>query len=351
MGKIGPAAPQAAPARDLSAQVTGALALLPGDWDVLRGCPLGDGGREIDFVLLNGWRGVVLISGEAARPGEPRPDARLRRALENGRFPAIFGDWPPMLSLVVATGDAPADIAGVISASFDHLAPVALPGGDAWVGVVRRAAESAPEPPVSASLLRRGPFSSRAAAIAGAAALGCAAALAFKLLAPAEQDAAPAPAERAASAEGAQGPFTPSAPLEQRAAVGTEAAAAPLVFDKFSRPPPVAAPAVPPLRGAAEPEQPTLPPRPSPQANAIEAVIRPPQPAPDAATAAVAGPRRQPAASSPEPRPRRDPARPGVETAAPTSRLAASRCLSILSKTQLGEAVTDEDVRYMRRGC
>ncbi|MFC7474512.1 hypothetical protein ACFQS7_09120 [Dankookia sp. GCM10030260] len=130
---------------------------LPTGWLALRHCRLE--GTLLPLILLHPALGIAVIGGPPDGP------ALLRARLAAGRFEAIFPGALPVLRLAEAADPA---------AAFAALPPLGLPGGDAWVGVVRRALETAPGPaPVAArrSWARHRRLKRRLAVLGGVAGL------------------------------------------------------------------------------------------------------------------------------------------------------------------------------------
>lgn len=146
----------------------GAMPDLGPGWLVLRNCPLGGGGPRIGLALLHPNVGVALVGNAAS---EADPTERLRRALDARRFPAIFGGYPPIVRASLSR-DRSWELDRVVAAAFDAARPLALKGGDAWIGTVRAALEA--ELPVAAPerlrARRRRARRWRAPAVAGVAA-------------------------------------------------------------------------------------------------------------------------------------------------------------------------------------
>lgn len=202
---------------------------LPNGWLALRQYRLD--GKTLPLILLHPTQGIAIIGGPADGP------ALLRARLAAGRFDAIFPGHLPVLRLDQAADPGPA---------FAALPPLTLPGGDAWVGVVRRALETAPEPaPVvpRRSWARRRRLRRRLGMLGGAAGLAALAAAAWvaslppgafrpagtaQLTRPAKPVAAP---EAAAGRDPVHGMAAPGAPFELAAAPQPDIAAAPATAD------------------------------------------------------------------------------------------------------------------------
>ena len=135
---------------------TGPTAVVPGvpsgqGWLVLRDCPLGGGGPRVGLALLHPKIGVALVD---FAPTAADAADRLRRALDDRRFPAIFGGYPPVVRVILPEEQLP-DLGPVLSAGFRAEAPFALNGGESWLPSARAALEAgpapaAPKPPKSA---------------------------------------------------------------------------------------------------------------------------------------------------------------------------------------------------------
>lgn len=343
---------------------------LASGWLALRHCRL-DGGI-LPLILLHPAQGVAIIGGPVEGP------ALLRTRLAAGRFAAIFPGHLPVLRLDHAADPGPA---------FTALPPLTLPGGDAWVGVVRRALETMPEPPPP--VLRRSWARHRRmrrrlwglgglAGLAGLAAMGWVASLPPSTFRPASLAQLTLPED----------PVTLPAPalpgdawLADRAGPGGLAMA-----------PPAAEPAAVPVAEAALPTAPDLgqaadgtPPPSLANADSDPAVLSAtppdaPEHAPSLEPVREASPV-QHAASMPEPAlpPASGPARPSLSEplqapavpAAPVARsvqrdplpdpaairpAAASaglpgRCRAIIQRLQIGDMVADGDIRLLKRGC
>jgi hypothetical protein len=133
---------------NLGAAPEGALCgLFPGlgpGWLVLRNCALGGNGPRVGLALLHPRVGVALVDLVA---NETDAADRFRRALDARRFPAIFGGYPPIVR-VVYSGDDIAELDRIMVDGFNAQAPLALAGGDAWIGSARAAIEG--ELPIAA---------------------------------------------------------------------------------------------------------------------------------------------------------------------------------------------------------
>lgn len=158
------AAPEGAPC--------GAAAELGSGWLVLRNCALEGGGPRISLALLHPGVGVALVDFV---PKEANASDRLRRALDARRFPAIFGGYPPIVRAVLPA-ERLAELGRVLAAAFEAQPPLALAGGDAWIGTARAALEAelpvtAPER-LHARQRRASPWRSAVLAALGGAAVG-----------------------------------------------------------------------------------------------------------------------------------------------------------------------------------
>ncbi|MFZ4410824.1 MAG: hypothetical protein ACOYOH_26005 [Paracraurococcus sp.] len=227
---------------------------LPDGWLALRRCRLE--GAVLPLILLHPTLGIALVGGPAEGP------TLLRARLAAARFAAIFPGTLPVLRLDHAEDPA---------AAFATLPPMALPGGDAWVGVVRRALETEPGPAPRAtrrSWARRRRVRRRLGLLCGAAVVALAAlggwvvtrpptaltpaVLAQRAAVPASADPAPdaaagrpaAPAEVRGEAQAAVAPLQP-APEVPRAAVEPGPPMVPGVTAPPSPPPGLAAPGAP----------------------------------------------------------------------------------------------------------
>jgi hypothetical protein len=124
--------------------MVGAVPELGPGWVALRNCALGGGGPRVGLVLLHPSVGVALVD---VVPKATDAAARLRRALDARRFPAIFGGYPPVARVVLPAERFP-DLGRILDAEFEAQPPLALAGGDGWVRTARAALES--ELPVAA---------------------------------------------------------------------------------------------------------------------------------------------------------------------------------------------------------
>lgn len=114
---------------------------LPSGWICLRDCNLtGNLSQpvQIPFVLLHPEVGVALLDLAGASPGVPDAEAILRRRLEAARFESIFPGYLPIVHLRIRPGDIEA-IDTLLGEAFTAQPPLSVPGGDAWVSVLRRA--------------------------------------------------------------------------------------------------------------------------------------------------------------------------------------------------------------------
>jgi hypothetical protein len=107
-------------------------------WLVLRDCALGGGGPRVKLALLHPNVGVALVDADGTAPDA---EDRLRRALDARRFPAIFGDYPPIVRVVLPASRS-GELGRVLAAEFEARPPLALAGGDAWIGTARAAVEA-----------------------------------------------------------------------------------------------------------------------------------------------------------------------------------------------------------------
>ena len=359
---------------------------LPAGWLALRQCRLG--GTTLPLILLHPAQGVAIIGGP------PEGPALLRDRLAVARFGAIFPGTLPAPRLDHAADPAPA---------FAALPPLALPGGDAWVGVVRRALESVPDaaPPVARrSWARRRRLRRRLGVAAGVAGLAMAACLAWiATLPPAPMGAAGmalsggVPWDIAGSPAGADAGILQSEAPPGEPPAGSGLAAAPVGQALAGIAPPPDMPAAAPLPSAAAGVAPAPPLRvPPPRPPAATALPDPPVvvalPVPPPAVAAPAPPilAAPPAVATatafaaatgrpPQEAPRADasgpapahladaaphpvrPARRDPPPDLPIIRPAAAsvglpgRCRSIIQRLQIGDFVADGDIRLLQRGC
>jgi hypothetical protein len=125
-----------------------AVAALKPGWMVLRQCGLGTSAQapaRARCALVHPRVGIALLDIMPDR-STPEPVERLRRALDQLEFKAIFGGSPPIIYRRLAPGQLP-ELGIVLATAFAAEAPLALDGGDAWVGGALRAlAALAPEP-------------------------------------------------------------------------------------------------------------------------------------------------------------------------------------------------------------
>ncbi|GAA0573330.1 hypothetical protein GCM10009416_09990 [Craurococcus roseus] len=119
-------------------------------WTVLRDCALGDGDDGVQvrvrYALLHPDLGIALLDllPGATTPGAPN---RLRKLLDAARFRSAFGDYPPIVYLCVPSRSL-FGLNGLLVREFDLQRPLALAGGDAWVGAVQGVLTA--EPPLCA---------------------------------------------------------------------------------------------------------------------------------------------------------------------------------------------------------
>ena len=410
--------------------MVGAVPELGPGWVALRNCALGGGGPRVGLVLLHPSVGVALVD---VVPKATDAAARLRRALDARRFPAIFGGYPPVARVVLPAERFP-DLGRILDAEFEAQPPLALAGGDGWVRTARAALES--ELPVAAPerLRTKRPrrFRWRPVVLAGgafAAALVLASALPWRdrggpvrsavvaavapsaasdlplpEAAPADRDftaqdvaAALTSAERAAASTGApQGappaavvaggnrpePAPPAsalgldhrpqhappaavlpgapeaAPPPPDAGTGTttatdpqESGGAPTAMDS-GEPPPAPMVAAAPTAPAAGSDLSArhAPPLEATPPEAIPAPPVEPRSPPQRAAAATVNPPPRPAAPQ-------TPATAGRRTVSPTAAAPAAdpgapgRCREILVRATMGEALSDNEREFLRRGC
>lgn len=347
-------------------------------WLVLRDCPVGGGGPPVDLALLHTRIGVALVHLADTAAASPDPADRFRRALDDRRFPAIFGGYPPVVGVAVPA-DRLADLGQILSARFRAEPPLALEGGDAWVPTARAALEAAPVADDRARLAtaaaRGGEVSPWRAAVSVAAAAAAGAAVAAAVVsAPPLRDAGHAPAPEAAAVATAPRPAEPSqwAATPPAAAVG--AAPAPDAADDLPSPanaPPTddaaggdgasAAEVVPQGAGGGPSHAASWNgPVPAAPADTGEGAADAPSSSPFEA-AAVAPPGSSAPVGEPDAPPRSRaadpstdaPTRPAAPRAAPVAAApaAAKRCRDVLVKTTLGERLSDADKEHLRRGC
>ncbi len=117
-----------------------AVASIRPGWMVLKHCALGSPAeplRCIRYALVHPKVGVALLDIVPDPPAR-EPLDRLRRALDVLEVRAIFGSWPPIVYRRLALAQL-SELGIVLAAAFAFEAPLALGGGDAWVGAVLRA--------------------------------------------------------------------------------------------------------------------------------------------------------------------------------------------------------------------
>ena len=108
-------------------------------WVVLRDCALADGNQgaraRVRYALLHPDIGIALLD---LLPGSTTPGApnRLRALLDAVGFRAAFGNYPPVVYLCVPSRSL-FGLNGLLVREFDLQPPLALAGGDAWVGAVQ----------------------------------------------------------------------------------------------------------------------------------------------------------------------------------------------------------------------
>ena len=128
-------------ARDsVDAAMGRAVAALQPGWMMLTHCPLGgppEPPAPVRYALVHPKIGIALLDIIPDRP-TPEPAERLRRALERLEFRAIFGGWPPAVYRRLAPGQL-SELGIVLAAAFASEAPLALDGGETWVGGALRA--------------------------------------------------------------------------------------------------------------------------------------------------------------------------------------------------------------------
>ena len=101
---------QRAPSGHADVALVRAVAAMRPGWMVLRGCELagGDAGARarVGYALLHLDVGIALLD---VLPGATTPDAPdlLRRSLDAGAFPEMFGGYPPIVHLRVPIALAP----------------------------------------------------------------------------------------------------------------------------------------------------------------------------------------------------------------------------------------------------
>ncbi len=123
--------------RDRAAEAV--TAPLPSGWICLRDCNLsGNLSRPvtIPFVLLHPEVGVALL--DIGTTPATDPEAVLRQRLEAARFESIFPGYLPIVHLRLRPAEIEA-IDTILSEAFAALPALSVPGGDAWVSVLRRA--------------------------------------------------------------------------------------------------------------------------------------------------------------------------------------------------------------------
>ena len=125
-----------------------AVAAIRQGWIVLRGCELaggdGDARARVDYALLHPDVGIALLD---VLPGATTPDAPdlLRRSLDAGAFPEMFGGYPPIVHLRVRSSSFP-ELGSLLAKEFARLRPLALAPRKAWVGSAQRVLTA--EPPL-----------------------------------------------------------------------------------------------------------------------------------------------------------------------------------------------------------
>ncbi|TDH62740.1 hypothetical protein E2C06_10070 [Dankookia rubra] len=256
------------------------IAALEYGWAMLPHAVIGGPGEApvtIDIVLLHPARGVALL--EAPPHWTPDAPARLQRRLTQARFAAIFPGTLPVVHARLERG-AVAGLPQLLAREFAAQPPLDLPGGNAWVAVVRRALLA---PAETAAPARDG---RRRGGLIGATGLVLAGALGGGFLA-ARPTAAPKPEaaaqsgilERLASSvvvsaeassalpptEGLSAPPLPEAALPVPAAALTEDARA----IEFAEAPSLTVPSLPP-----SPPAMAAPPAPEPHATLQPAFLR-----------------------------------------------------------------------------
>jgi len=144
------------PGRDGTKTAEAVAAPLPSGWICLQDCNLsGKLNRpvQIPFVLLHPEVGVALLDVGATGTATDA-EAVLRQRLEAARFESIFPGYLPIVHLRIPATDINS-IDTILADAFAGLPALSVPGGDAWVSVVRRALT--PRDPARASAFSEAP--------------------------------------------------------------------------------------------------------------------------------------------------------------------------------------------------
>ncbi|MDB5372553.1 MAG: hypothetical protein JWP04_1195 [Belnapia sp.] len=342
------------------------------DWLELRDCRVG---REVlPLVLLHPRYGIAI------RGGTPEAPVLLRQRLDKARFGSIFAGVLPVVRWET----------GALNAAFAKAPRLTLAGGDSWISTARRALESeaAPGPPVRLGILARRRRRNRrlilafvlAVVVIGGTGLGLAllpampeGRMAIVLPAPPRAvpppegpavtsgsvpvaiPALPAPAVPATPGSIARLPAADQLPDAPQATV-VEAVPPPVTLVPAPMPVPPAAAMVEAVPPPAAPDSPLRIPSPpalapSPMTEAAPPVtpepVTPEPVTPEPVTPPAARPRLatpRPAPAVPEPQEAR------LIPSSPQP-AAAARCRHIAQRMQIGDSVSDGDIRFLQRGC
>ncbi|WP_254453460.1 hypothetical protein [Siccirubricoccus sp. G192] len=112
---------------------------LPSGWLCLQDCNISgvlNRPAPMRYVLLHAEIGIALLDVAPAETQDA--EAILRHRLTAARFEGIFSGHLPVVHLRIAPEDLP-NIDSLLGEAFAALPPLSVPGGDAWVSVVRRA--------------------------------------------------------------------------------------------------------------------------------------------------------------------------------------------------------------------
>lgn len=152
-------------ARLLESALLEAVAEMDPGWTVLRDCALADddqGARaRVRYALLHPDTGIALLD---LLPGATTPGApdRLRKLLDSVGFRSAFGGYPPIVYLCMPSRSL-SGLGVLLVREFDLLSPLALVGGDAWVGAVQGVLTTEPplHVPEHAEPVATAPFAAR----------------------------------------------------------------------------------------------------------------------------------------------------------------------------------------------